>query len=71
MRLVSHPNIVTLKEFFYTNDEKSEDVYLNLVLEFIPETIYRASRHYSKNKQPMPMLHIKVTGVFLHNKHLI
>ena len=61
MRLVSHPNIVSLKEFFYTNDEKSEDVYLNLVLEFIPETIYRASRHYAKNKQHMPMLHIKVS----------
>jgi serine/threonine protein kinase len=30
------------------------------VLEYIPETVYRASRHYSKIKQTMPMLQIKL-----------
>ncbi|KAF9983182.1 regulator of ime2 [Modicella reniformis] len=60
MRLVSHPNIVDLKAFFYSNGEKKEEVFLNLVLEYIPETVYRASRHYSKNKQTMPMLQIKL-----------
>jgi glycogen synthase kinase 3 beta len=35
-------------------------VYLNLVLEYVPETVYRASRHYAKLKQPMPMLQIKL-----------
>ncbi|KAG0223699.1 CMGC/GSK protein kinase [Mortierella sp. GBAus27b] len=59
MRLVSHPNIVDLKAFFYSNGEK-EEVYLNLVLEYIPETVYRASRHYSKIKQTMPNLQIKL-----------
>ncbi|KAK3829130.1 MAG: Pkinase-domain-containing protein [Benniella sp.] len=59
MRLVSHPNIVDLKAFFYSNGEK-EEVFLNLVLEYIPETVYRASRHYSKIKQTMPMLQIKL-----------
>jgi serine/threonine protein kinase len=33
---------------------------LNLVLEYVPETVYRASRHYTKLKQPMPMLQIKL-----------
>ncbi|KAF9364789.1 regulator of ime2 [Mortierella sp. NVP85] len=60
MRLVSHPNIVDLKAFFYSNGEKKEEVFLNLVLEYIPETVYRASRHYSKIKQTMPMLQIKL-----------
>ncbi|KAK3813695.1 MAG: Pkinase-domain-containing protein [Linnemannia elongata] len=60
MRLVSHPNIVDLKAFFYSNGEKKDEVYLNLVLEYIPETVYRASRHYSKIKQTMPMLQIKL-----------
>jgi glycogen synthase kinase 3 beta len=35
-------------------------VYLNLVLEYVPETVYRASRHYAKLKQTMPMHYIKL-----------
>lgn len=30
------------------------------MLEYVPETVYRASRHYAKLKQPMPMLQIKL-----------
>ncbi|KAI8842559.1 kinase-like domain-containing protein [Chytridium lagenaria] len=60
MRLVSHPNIVALKAFFYSNGDKKDEVFLNLVLEFVPETIYRASRHYAKMKQTMPMICIKL-----------
>ena len=39
---------------------KKDEVYLNLVLEYVPETVYRASRHYAKLKQAMPMLQIKL-----------
>ncbi|KAF7304749.1 Protein kinase domain-containing protein [Mycena kentingensis (nom. inval.)] len=63
MRLVSHPNVVDLMAYFYLNGEKptqKDEVYLNLVLEYVPETVYRASRHYAKLKQPMPMLQIKL-----------
>ncbi|CAG8535665.1 3899_t:CDS:2 [Diversispora eburnea] len=60
MRLVSHPNIVDLKAFFYSSGEKKEEVYLNLVLEYVPETVYRASRVYAKSKQTMPVLFIKL-----------
>jgi glycogen synthase kinase 3 beta len=81
MRLVSHPNVVELKAFFYSNGDKvlvvstypvdrslhnillapqKDEVYLNLMLEYVPETVYRASRHYAKLKQPMPMLQIKL-----------
>jgi glycogen synthase kinase 3 beta len=60
MRLVSHPNVVDLRAFFYSNGDKPDEVYLNLVLESIPETVYRASRHYAKLKQTMPMIQIKV-----------
>lgn len=31
------------------------------MLEYIPETVYRASRHYAKLKQTMPMIQIKVS----------
>ena len=39
---------------------QKDEVYLNLVLEYVPETVYRASRHYVKLKQPMPQLQIKL-----------
>ena len=60
MRMLTHPNIVELKHCFYSSGEKSGEICLNLVLEFIPETVYRVSRHYSKLKQPMPMLYIRL-----------
>ncbi|KAF9577745.1 regulator of ime2, partial [Lunasporangiospora selenospora] len=37
-----------------------DEVFLNLVLEYIPETVYRASRYFTKNKQTMPMLPVKL-----------
>lgn len=40
--------------------KQKDEVYLNLVLEFVPETVYRASRHYAKLKQVMPMLQVKL-----------
>ena len=43
---------------------QKDEVYLNLVLEYIPETVYRASRHYAKLKQTMPMIQIKVRPLF-------
>ncbi|KAL7747378.1 glycogen synthase kinase 3 [Sorochytrium milnesiophthora] len=60
MRMVDHQNIVQLKSFFYSNGDKKDEVFLNLVLDFIPETIYRASRHYGKQKQNMPFSLIKL-----------
>jgi hypothetical protein len=40
---------------------QKDEVYLNLVLEFVPETVYRVARHYSKNKQTLAPLLIKVS----------
>lgn len=61
MRCVWHPNVVALKAFFYSHDQvKKDDIYLNLVLEYIPETLYRTSRNYAKARQPVPMLYVKL-----------
>ncbi|KAM7508687.1 hypothetical protein LguiA_019140 [Lonicera macranthoides] len=59
MRLLDHPNVVQLKQCFYSNTEKGE-VYLNLVLEYVSETVYRVSRHYSRMNQQMPILYIQL-----------
>ena len=42
---------------------QKDEVFLNLVLEYVPETVYRVARHYSKSKQTIPMLYIKVSRI--------
>ncbi len=37
-----------------------EETYLNLVLEFIPDTVYKITRYYTKNRQLPPMLVVKL-----------
>jgi len=59
MKVLDHPNVVKLKHCFYSTNEKDE-VYLNLVLEFVPDTVYRISKHYSKSAQRMPSLYVKL-----------
>ncbi|KAF2535478.1 hypothetical protein F2Q68_00018826 [Brassica cretica] len=41
MRLFDHPNVVSLKHCFFSTTEKDE-LYLNLVLEYVPETVHRS-----------------------------
>jgi glycogen synthase kinase 3 beta len=60
MRLLKHENVVDLKFFFYSSGQKKDEVYLNLMLEFVPETVYQVARSYSKMKQPFPILHAKL-----------
>lgn len=60
MRQLKHTNVVELKYFFYSSGTKKDEIYLNLVMEFLPETLYQVSRAYSKAKQPVPNLHVKL-----------
>lgn len=55
-----HPYIVTLCHHFVSKGSKNDEVYLNLVLEFVPETIYSISKHYNRNREPFPLLSIKI-----------
>lgn len=55
-----HPYIVSLKHHFLSKGSKSEDVYLNLVLEYVPETIYSVAKKCHRNKELMPLVMIKL-----------
>ncbi|KAJ0589789.1 putative shaggy-related protein kinase NtK-1 CMGC-GSK family [Helianthus annuus] len=59
MRVLDHPNVVALKHCFFSTTEK-EELYLNLVLEYVPETVHRVIRHNNKMNQRMPMLYVKL-----------
>ena len=59
MKAVDHRNVVKLIHSFYHTTEEDE-VYLNLVLEFVPDTVYRIGKHYHKNNQRIPGLLVKL-----------
>ncbi len=60
MKELFHPNVVTMKHAFYTTGDKSDEVYLNVVMDYVPETVYRVMRHYVKMKQSVPKLLVKL-----------
>jgi len=59
MKMVKHPNIVTVKDCFYSRGNRGRDVYLNLVMEFIPETVYQTIRSHARQHNTIPYVCIK------------
>lgn len=59
MRILDHPNVVQLEHCFFSTTDKDE-LYLNLVLEYISETVYRVSKHYSRMNQHMPLIYVQL-----------
>uniref|UniRef100_A0A0K0G4P6 Protein kinase domain-containing protein n=1 Tax=Strongyloides venezuelensis TaxID=75913 RepID=A0A0K0G4P6_STRVS len=59
---LNHPNVVDLKYYFYSNGvgAKSDDIYLNLVLEYIPDTVSRIAKTYSGRRAVIPTPYVKV-----------
>ena len=62
MKSVSHPNVVALRDHYYTpGDVNPSDVYLNVVMEYMPETLHRCCRDWMKTtRQPVPIVLVKV-----------
>lgn len=58
MKVVKHPNIVSLLDCFYSKIQR--DIYLNLVMEYIPETLYVTIRNHAKAGQCIPFLLTKL-----------
>ncbi|XP_061359246.1 shaggy-related protein kinase theta-like [Gastrolobium bilobum] len=59
MRVLDHTNVLKLKHCFYSTAEKDE-LYLNLVLEYVPETVYRVSKQYVRIHQHMPIIYVQL-----------
>ena len=65
MRQLHHVNIVQLKHCFYCNGEKPDELYLNLVLEYIPDTVYGG-----KTTAEGQAVHARGAGEALHLPNL-
>ena len=43
MKEMDHPNVIKLLHAFFTSGERPEDSILNMVMDFIPLTVYRVN----------------------------
>lgn len=52
---MDHVNTIKIHSYFYTKGEENpEEIYLNIVMDFIPDTLYRVLRYYKKTKRAFP-----------------
>jgi len=51
---------VLLKHHFISKGSKSDDVFLNLVLEYVPETIYSIAKYFNRRKESIPVFTVKL-----------
>ena len=59
MKVVDHPNVVKLKQCFYSTTDKDE-TFLHLVLEYVPDTAHRVIKTAAKAGRRVPLLHVKL-----------
>jgi serine/threonine protein kinase len=59
MTSLNHPAVVLLRHCFYSRGDKPDEIYLNLVMEFIPDTVHRVLRNYAKAGKLVPILYTK------------
>lgn len=59
MRLMDHPNVICLKHCFFSTTSRDE-LFLNLVMDYVPESLSKILRHYSNSNQRMPLIYVKL-----------
>ncbi|KAL2588813.1 hypothetical protein AAZX31_02G065600 [Glycine max] len=59
MHLMDHPNVISLKHRFFSTTS-ADELFLNLVMEYVPESMYRVSKFYSNTNQSMPLIYVKL-----------
>lgn len=57
MKDLQHPNIVGLKHAFYSQGDNPEETFLNIVMDYVPDTVHKVMKAYTRQKQvPPPLL---------------
>ena len=60
LKELNHPNVIKMRQAFYTPGDKQDEIYLNVVMDYIPDTLSRIIRQYYKSKTQMPLISIKL-----------
>ncbi|EDK38528.1 conserved hypothetical protein [Meyerozyma guilliermondii ATCC 6260] len=59
LRVVNHPNIVSLRFFFEKLSQEDNKVYQNLVMECLPSNLQSEIKYYRQSKYTIPYPHMK------------
>jgi glycogen synthase kinase 3 beta len=57
---LNHPNCISLKHAFKTRGKKATDVYLNLVMDYLPITLHTFVLQYRQERMYPPLLFVKL-----------
>ena len=60
MQEVHNRNCIELKSFFKTSGRKPKEIYINLVMEFLPMSLHQFSMNYRKERKYPPLLYVKL-----------
>jgi serine/threonine protein kinase len=60
LKELNHNNVIKIKHYFYTPGSKSDDTYLNIVMDYLPMTVGKLMRENRKGKKELPMLLVKL-----------
>ena len=76
-KTLNHPNVIHLSHAFYTTGEKKDEIYLNLVMNYVPDNLNRINRNYIQKKEQFPIFLIKLYCFqiaralnYIHSKHI-
>ena len=76
-KTLNHPNVIRLTHAFYTTGEKKDEIYLNLVMNYVPDNLNRINRNYIQKKEQFPIFLIKLYCFqiaralnYIHAKHI-
>jgi serine/threonine protein kinase len=77
LQSVHHPNCISLLRHFISESQSTKMLYLNLVTEYVPETLSRLERQYLSIGQTLPTLLVKILSyqllralAYLHGKRI-
>jgi len=60
LKALDHQNVIKMKYAFLSSGETDDDVYLNVVMDYMPESLYDLSQSYAKRKQLFPNMLLKL-----------
>ena len=59
LKELNHPNVINLRNHFFSKGDKPQEVYLNCVMDYLPMTLYKYIKSI-KNKSPCPLIYLKI-----------
>lgn len=60
LKSLTHPNIITFKNGYYTTENEGKDTYLNIVMELMESTTGKIISSYTDKHQKIPLLQTKL-----------